>query len=386
MSTGVVRIGLLLIAGVVVVGCGDPDAVSSEPTASPLAELMGWDQQYNEVEARAQQLEQEEVVATCMREEGFEYTPVDYSAQGPQVVDDAAELYNDPKAFGEKYGYGVVHNYELWEEPNFNADGELSYSDSGGFEDPNWEYQQTLSPSEQEAYQELLYGDQSMYEMSAEEVFIEGDSAIAEDAPAATATAVMVPIEEQGCYGKASAEVYGEQPYQDPEIQERMNEYYENQQADPELEAAFEDWLTCMVDQLGNLEDMAENDGLAIMTITKPDYSMYSYVDGLKQIAQGLEMFPMDPDTGMPIGDVGDKQMYSGNSNEDGTGWASVGTPKPISETDLEALRQRELELWKVDFGCQEDVDLAGIRERGEQRLVDELIADFPELTETTDK
>lgn len=55
MSTGVVRIGLLLIAGVVVVGCGDPDAVSSEPTASPLAELMGWDQQYNEVEARAQQ-------------------------------------------------------------------------------------------------------------------------------------------------------------------------------------------------------------------------------------------------------------------------------------------------------------------------------------------
>jgi hypothetical protein len=382
MTRGAVRIGLLLIAGVVVVGCGDPDIASGNPTddqpVSPLAELMGWDQQYNEVEARAQQLEQEEAVAACMREEGFEYTPVDYSAQGPQVVDDAAELYNDPKAFGEKYGYGVVHNYELWEEPNFNADGELSYAGEEGFVDPNWEYQQTLSQSEQQAYQELLYGDQSMYEVSA---IAEGDFT-SEDVPAATMS--MPTLEEQGCYGKAQQEVYGDQPYQDPDIQERMNEYYENQQNDPELEAAFEDWLACMVDELGNLEDMAEDDRVALIGITTPD-TMYSYVDGLKQIAQGLEIVETDPDTGMPVGASSDDEfgmsMYGG-----GEGWASVGTPKPMSETDLEALRQRELELWKVDFGCQEDVDLAGIRKRSEQRLVDELIADFPELTETADK
>jgi hypothetical protein len=62
---------------VALAACGDPDQAASEPAASPLAELMGWDQQYNEVEGRAQQLEQEEAVAACMREEGFEYTPVD---------------------------------------------------------------------------------------------------------------------------------------------------------------------------------------------------------------------------------------------------------------------------------------------------------------------
>ncbi len=377
MSRGAVRIGLLLTAGFVAVGCGDPDAAPSEPTASPLAELMGWDQEYNEVEGRAQQLEQEEAVAACMREEGFEYTPVDYSAQGPQVVDDAAELYNDPKAFGEKYGYGVVHNYELYEEPNFNADGELSYAGDEGFVDPNGEYQQTLSPSEQQAYQELLYGDQSAY---IEPAMVEGSDGEFIEPTVMT----MPPLEEQGCYGKAQHEVYGDQPYQDPDIQERMNEYYENQQNDPELEAAYEDWLACMVDELGNLEDMADDDGVALIGITTPD-SMYSYVDGLKQIAQGLEIVETDPDTGMPVGASSDDgfgmSMYGG-----GEGWASVGTPKPLSEVDLETLRTRELELWKVDFGCQQDVDIAGIRKRSEQRLVDELIADFPELTETADK
>lgn len=380
MLAGGIRIGCVLVVGAALAGCGDPDQAASEPAASPLAELMGWDQQYNEVEGRAQQLQQEEAVAACMREEGFEYTPVDYSAQGPQVVDDAAELYNDPKAFGEKYGYGVVHNYELWEEPNFNADGELSYSGEQAFEDPNWEYQQTLSPSEQQAYQEVLYGDQSYYESADTIPASDGDVAVADT------VAVAAPsLEQQGCYGKAQLEVFGEQPIQDPKVQERMNEYYTNQEDDPELQGAYEDWLVCMTDDLGDLADMAEADGIMVAEITNPQ-SMYTYVDGLKQIAQGLEMYPMDPKTNEPIGYTGDEQMYGGYSDESGNAWASVGTPKQIGETDLETLRQRELELWKVDFGCQEDVDIVGIRKRSEQRLVDELIAEFPDLTESADK
>ena len=82
----------------------------------PLAELMGWQGESPE-ESRRKQLEVEDLVATCMREEGWEYIPVDYAAQYPEQ-DESIELQQDPEAFGEKYGYGVVYNYEQWEEPS----------------------------------------------------------------------------------------------------------------------------------------------------------------------------------------------------------------------------------------------------------------------------
>lgn len=60
--------------------------------------------------------------------------------------------FTDPQGFGEKYGYGVMYDYELYE----TGDGPID----GGFEDPNQEYIMGLSPAEQEAFNRALYGVQ----------------------------------------------------------------------------------------------------------------------------------------------------------------------------------------------------------------------------------
>ena len=85
------------------------DDDSDDDVTSPLAALMGWVS--DPVEQRRQELEIQEKVAECMKAEGFEYTPVDWSAQMPETDVDMS----DPKAYGEKYGYGVMYNYETYE-------------------------------------------------------------------------------------------------------------------------------------------------------------------------------------------------------------------------------------------------------------------------------
>ncbi len=70
---------------------------------------MGW--VGDPVEQRRQELEIQEKVADCMQAEGWEYTPVDWSAQMPESDVDMS----DPEAYGEKYGYGVMYNYETYE-------------------------------------------------------------------------------------------------------------------------------------------------------------------------------------------------------------------------------------------------------------------------------
>ena len=119
--------------------CGDPEA---ESAASPLNEL--WGEPESQAEMRAKQLAQEEAVATCMKAEGWEYTPVDYTAQfndQPEWIDPSTPGY------GEKYGYGIVYGYEVYEWPYIDEDGnyaEDSPMGGGSFEDPNMEYVNSL--------------------------------------------------------------------------------------------------------------------------------------------------------------------------------------------------------------------------------------------------
>ena len=376
MRTIVERAALVVAATGLLAGCGSGSGASDNESAddtSPLAELFGWNLDTSPAEQRAQQLAVEEAVATCMRAEGFEYTPVDYEAQfGGGADDEDAELFNDPKAYGEKYGYGIVHNYERWEEPYLSGDGEGSFGPV--YDDPNSDYVNSLSESEQQEYYRVLNGDQSVYDEPAATIVEEGD--VADD----STVFVPPPLEEQGCYGQAQLEVYGDSPFQlDPEIQERLNDFFTDMQDDPDLQAAEQDWVTCVHDEAGALDEI---DGFEV---TGPD-SMYSYVDGLKYRAQGKEVVPLDPDTGAPVGYDPDELDfgYSSTMDEDGNGWAYIGEDRPIEPDDLEALRARELEIWKVDQGCQEDLDFAGIRRRLEERVAADLKAEFPDLGESS--
>jgi hypothetical protein len=349
-------VALAVSCAVVLTACGDPDAADD---ASPLEALFGTNM--SPAEQRAQQLEQEEVVATCMREAGFEYTPVDWGAQFPDQPEGEP---TSAREFGERYGYGVAHNYELYEWPYLDADG--NYVDGGGgpggeFEDPNQDYVNSLGPDEIEEYYATLYGDQS-------ETMPEIDPVTGEE------VYTPPPLEEQGCYGQAQLEVVGEQLWNDEDFNERMNQYYEDLENDPRLEDAEILWSDCMYEIDEEYDFFGPDD-------------MYQYVNGLFQEAKGLEEVEVDPDTGEIIGRPGEFSEY-GYSYEEGADVAIgyEGEQKRLTEEEIRAFQEREIEMWRDDQQCQEESGLLEIRRQIEEELVDAIREEFPDLIEAAEE
>jgi hypothetical protein len=348
-------------------GGSDGAGSGSSETASPLGDLLGWND-YDPVESRREQLAIEEAVSTCMREEGFEYQPVDYEAQN-QITesDEDIALSSDPEAYGKKYGYGVVRNYELYELPYIGEEGEGGFGGGQEFEDPNQEYVTSLSPDEQEAYYAELYGEPT------EDQALEEDSSFDDGEVTEASIFVSPPLEEQGCFGKARLDIVGVNPAEDPDVQAALNEYFENSQDDPRIDQANAEWLDCMAEPLQEVE-LPEG-----MTVEGPD-SVYQVMDAKKSAASGLKMLALDPETGEPIGNDDDEPVYTSFQNEDGTGFASVGEQKAIPADELERLRSFELKLWAEDWECQKDAELQDLRREIEQDAADDLVAQFPEL------
>lgn len=333
-------------AGVLVFSaCGDPE---QESNASPLQEI--WGEPESPAESRAKQLEVEEVTAQCMKDEGWEYTPVDYSAQFPGPTEQ--EDPTDP-SYGEKYGYGIVHNYEIYELPNLDENGEYVGSDEG-FEDPNGEYVNSLSMDEQQEYYAALYGDQMNQEPeidpeTGEEIW------------------VQPPPEERGCNGMAWYEVNGEQPWDDQEFNERFSELNEQMMNDPALEDADIVWSDCMYEIDEDYDFFSSND-------------TWQYMDTLLNEAKGLERVPIDPETWEVIGGTGEENIVMSMQEEGGDAWGYVGEQKRLTEAQLERLLEQELALWNADQECQEESGLKDLRRQLEQDIVDTIREEFPDL------
>lgn len=100
-------------------------------------------------ERRARLEAEEETIAACMRDQGFAYTPVDWSSAAeeddrtptPERAVTEADL-----EFAAEFGYGV------------STQSELSPGGSTQPEDPNIAYVGAMSLSEQDAYYLSLYG------------------------------------------------------------------------------------------------------------------------------------------------------------------------------------------------------------------------------------
>ena len=196
---------------------------------------------------------------------------------------------------------------------------------------------ESLSSSEMEDYNAALYGEQSFSDSPDEEY-------------------VMPSLEEQGCFGKAQLEVYGDSPFNDPDMQERLNELFEDAESDPAITAAYEDWASCMADRDPSYE------------FTDPGEVTNGFYERLNTL-QGFEMETIDEDGS------GDVVVAATDSPVDG--------PAEIDEADLEELRQDEIATWSDDWACQQEVELAQVRRDVEQRLADDLVAEFPELGES---
>lgn len=221
----------------VLAACGGSDGGggTATPEAGPIDKL--WEDAYgdwDEDEANAEQMEIEELVAECMGKEGFEYTPVDYSSMGGAMVmpadDDGTELEYGTLEFAKKYGYGQTTN--PWGDPV-----EEPVDEGEEWVDPNQEYVESMTETEMTAYQTALYG-------------VQPDFTEEEDWENWNPT-----WEEQGCYGWAQHEVYGDQMWntddEDNEwadLEAEMQTMYESLESDPRIAEAVSDWGSCMAD------------------------------------------------------------------------------------------------------------------------------------------
>lgn len=158
------RLGSALLAlalGASACGSSNNDSEAEEVT-SPFAEFFGFDGSLDSEQQDAfidEQREVEEVIAACMTAEGFEYIPIDYSAQIRSSINPEDGLEAGTKTYVEKYGFGI--STLRWSQDAVGPDLVGNIWDDTTEEallDPNLAYANALEPDEQEQYYASLYG------------------------------------------------------------------------------------------------------------------------------------------------------------------------------------------------------------------------------------
>ena len=213
-------------------GCGGAgEAPETEPEKGAIdllfEDMYGeWDPE----QSNQDMIRIEEITAECMAEEGFDYTPVDYS-QGMgamPVEDDGIEEEWGTLEFAKKWGYGATTN--PWGEPV-----EEPVDPGEVWVDPNQEYVESMSESEQAAYYTALYGEQFNMEWTEE---METEEYVWDWTTA-------------GCSGLAQHEVYGDAmggktDGEFADLEAEMQIMWESISSDPRLAEVATDWATCM--------------------------------------------------------------------------------------------------------------------------------------------
>lgn len=237
--TAAVAIGsVLLLTGCSGGGEGPTGGTSLNPTDSPLSayfEKIGG----NPEEQSAKAARSEEIVAQCMQEQGFEYTPADYGDLSAEVAQDDGPAW-DSLEFAQQYGYGATTGDALAEQSGGDDGG-------SGFEDPNADYVAQMSETEQNAYYEALYGSSVTDVATAEpEEPADGDEESTEDEATAWDWTTA------GCQGKAQHEVFEEgEVWNDPQFAdlfEELSTLYEDSQSGEKVTAAKKAWSACMTE------------------------------------------------------------------------------------------------------------------------------------------
>lgn len=214
-------------------GTAEGDTSTTEATGSSdadtLAEFFGYNEEDPEAaQARYQdeEAQRQELIRSCMAEQGFDYTPVSYPDSFVSYGPEDQEEYVKTQGFGITTWYG---NEEQFQE------------EAEEFVDPNQEMVDAMSESEREAYYAALYGT--------EEEQMEG--ATTEIDPETGEEITYHEGYGAGCEGEASEEIYGNPgDTQDlwEDLQPQMDQMYERIQADPRVVEFNEEWSSCMAE------------------------------------------------------------------------------------------------------------------------------------------
>ena len=214
IATTTLTIGALAACGG---GAADDSPLNEYMSSLYDAEMSPEDQQ---AELDAQERKQEEAVAACMQDEGFEYVPVTGTSQVYMADDD--EWDPDSRDWVEQYGYGVFST--PWDDDEATGEEEI--------DDPNAEYTELLSESELAAYNATLYGDEPSEEQMGDPDFDWGSL-------------------DQGCYGEAMNEAYDADEIDalyeefDPLITKMTDLYDAALSSDAQI-ALEAEWASCM--------------------------------------------------------------------------------------------------------------------------------------------
>ncbi|WP_336027303.1 hypothetical protein [Geodermatophilus sp. FMUSA9-8] len=201
-------------------GAAADAAEQTSPLSKYLDALYGGDLSPEEQERRfaEEQERTEELIAGCMQEQGFEYTPNTQSAGFVSYED--VEWEPDDRDWVSQYGYGAVTS-PYTEQPAPEEE----------FVDPNADYVAGLSESEQTAFYEALSGPMPDEEDLAEDGSYEYDWTTA------------------GCQGAAQHEVAGEDLSQSEEFASlfaAIDELYTNMPTWPGMAELDAEWAACM--------------------------------------------------------------------------------------------------------------------------------------------
>lgn len=288
----------------ILTGCGgaSPDdqlTYEDSPLSQYLSAAWGGDLSPEEQQKKMeeQQAKVEELVAQCMADEGFEYTP---NTDTGTVMADGGEWEPEKREWVEKYGYGFINSpfsEQLEENPSEQENS-----------DPNADYVTSLSESEQTAFYETLYG------------VTPAEDEMAEDG------SYEYRWEDAGCQGWAQHELEGDDPSQSEEfsaLRTKMEELMTATQESPELADLNAEWASCMADK-------------------------------------GEPGFTKQTEAGESIMEEQNKiyeEVYGDGSEPVDTEAADFEDPSKSPE--MKALAERELELAIIDLECREKTSFA---------------------------
>lgn len=224
-------VGVSAALALALTGCSRDSG--TKPEEQEEQELGAIDQLYQDIygdwseeDSTAQQTRMEEIVAECMAEQGFDYTPVDYSSMGTSYSSDDLDVEWGTLEFAKEYGYGMTT--DPW-----GAQDQAPPEQTEEFADPNQDYVMAMSESEQQAYYAALAGEQMTMDPSAAEP-----------------EEVEYNWETAGCQGRANHQVYegGIDTDEFASLQEELNGMYEQTMNDPRMAELNSEWASCMAD------------------------------------------------------------------------------------------------------------------------------------------
>jgi hypothetical protein len=195
----------LLGAALAMTACGGGDKGNDKPAKGDIEDQLGFDQDG----ILARQSRVEAAIRDCMKQQGFDYVPVDPVAQRSALFGSARLSDLD---FAKQFGYGIS---TLWGKTSATAD-------------PNQRLRATMSPADRQAYDRTLGGDN----------------------PGATFTSAVDTgdfNELGGCTRDATDKVFGGAQVL-TQLQGKLDQLEERIFSDQRMVKAVEKWSQCMAD------------------------------------------------------------------------------------------------------------------------------------------